>query len=341
MRASIVVPIYNAETTLHRCLSAIAVQTHRDLEVILVDDGSADGSGAICRQWAETDPRFRLLRQENRGPGAARNAGMDAAAGDVIFFFDSDDEAQPQLVEKTLPRFRETGAQVVLYGCCHVAGNTAMPRPLTAPKSVFTGREVQEELLPSLFTYGFGAGVSPWGKGYDLAFLRKNGLRFPQERELGCEDGLFMLALFSRVTCAAILPDCLYRYHRAPQSLSRQFHPERQAWNNGFLERAEEILRTNGLPGELMDHICARYHGMTLGTMASMLGSDLSRQEKNRQLSRLLRDPVLAETLHREVLALDALLPRLFWHCLRQKWYGLCRVLLQANRLRKNREVQG
>jgi len=341
MRASIVVPIYNAETTLHRCLSAIAVQTHRDLEVILVDDGSADGSGAICRQWAETDPRFRLLRQENRGPGAARNAGMDAAAGDVIFFFDSDDEAQPQLVEKTLPRFRETGAQVVLYGCCYVAGNTAMPRPLTAPKPVFTGREVQEALLPSLFTYGFGAGVSPWGKGYDLAFLRKNGLRFPQERGLVCEDGLFMLSLFSKVTCAVVLPDCLYRYHRNGDSLSRRFQSDRQARNDAFLKAAAHIIRANGLPEKTLVHVCARYHGMSLGTMVSLLDSDLPRQEKNRQLSRLLRDPVLAETLHREVLALDALLPRLFWHCLRQKWYGLCRVLLWANGWKNRREVQG
>ena len=340
MTATIVVPIYNAEITLERCLSAIAAQTHRDLEVILVDDGSTDGSGAICCQWAEKDPRFRVLRQENRGPGAARNRGMDEAAGDVIFFFDSDDEPEAHLAEKTLLRFWETGAQVVLYGCTHVAGSTAMPRPICSPKPAFTGREVQEELLPSLFTYGFGAGVSPWGKGYDLAFLRRYGLRFPEEQEIVCEDGLFMLALFSGVTCAAILPDCLYRYHRAPQSLSRQFRPERQAWNNGFLEQTAQIIRANDLPEKTAVHVCARYHGMVLGTMASLLDADLPRQEKNRQLSRMLRDPVLAGTLGRQVLALDAPLPRLFWCCLRQNWYGLCRILLWANRLKKGREVQ-
>ena len=340
MRASIVVPIYNAETTLTRCLSAIAAQTHRDLEVILVDDGSADGSGAICCQWAERDPRFRVLRQENRGPGGARNAGMDAATGDVIFFFDSDDEAQPHLVEKTLLRFRETGAQVVLYGCTHVAGNTAMPRPLTAPKPVFTGREVQEELLPSLFTYGFGAGVSPWGKGYDLKVLRHHDLRFPEERGQVCEDGLFMLALFSRVSCAAVLPDCLYRYDRTSNSLSRRFQPDRQARNDDFLKQAAQIIRANDLPEKTAVHVCARYHGLTLGTMVSLLGSDLPRREKNRQLSRMLRDPVLAETLKPQVLVLDAPLPRLFWRCLRQKWYGLCRILLWANHLKKGWEVK-
>lgn len=340
MRASIVVPIYNAETTLHRCLSSIAAQTHRDLEVILVDDGSTDGSGAICGQWAEGDPRFRVLRQENRGPGAARNAGLDAAAGDVIFFFDSDDEAEVGLVEQTLLRFRETGAQVVLYGCSHVMGKTAVPRPLTAPKPVFTGGEIQKELLPDLFTYGFGAGVSPWGKGYDLNVLRQYGLRFPGEQGLVCEDGLFMLALFSKVSCAAVLPDCLYRYYRNSNSLSRRFQPDRQVRNNGFLKTCTELIRANGLPEKTLFHIRARYHGLTLGTMGALLDSDLPRREKNRQLSRLLRDPVLAETLQQEVLALDAPMPRLFWRCLKQKWYGLCRLLLWANGLKKRREVQ-
>lgn len=341
MTASIVVPVYNGEKTLHRCLSAIAAQTHGDLEVILVDDGSTDASGAICAQWAGKDPRFRVIRQENRGPGGARNAGMDAATGEYLFFFDSDDAAEPTLVEKALGRFRQTGAQVVLYGCCHVTGNSAVMRPLTAPKPMFTGREVQEDLLPGLFTYGYGAGVSPWGKGYDLAFLRRMGLRFPEERGLVCEDGLFMLDLFSRVSCAAILPACLYRYHRTPRSLSRRFEPDRQQKNDDFLARAAQIIRANDLPERTLISVCARYHGMTLGTMAALLEADLPRQEKKRLLSRMLRDPVLAGTLQQAVLALDAPLPRLFWRCLRRNWYGLCRVLLQANRLRKNREVQG
>lgn len=340
MLVSIVVPIYNAEATLYRCLASISAQTHRDLEVILVDDGSTDNSGAVCRRWAERDPRFRVIRQENLGPGAARNAGMDAAAGEYIFFFDSDDEAEAHLVEKTLHRFRETGAQVVLYGCCHVTGKTASPRSLKAPKPVFTGKEVQDKLLPGLFTYDLGAGVSPWGKGYDLAFLRRHRLRFPEERGVACEDGLFMLALFSQVTCAAILPDCLYRYHRNGASLSRRFQPNRQAGNNGFLEQAARILRENDLPGEILFSVRARYHGMTLGTMTALLATDLPRREKNRQLARLLRDPVLAKTLQRKVLTLDAPLPRLFWRCLRCKCYGLCRILLWANQVRQGREVR-
>lgn len=339
MTASIVVPVYNANKTLDRCLAAIAAQTHADLEVLLVDDGSTDDSGMICDRWAAIDPRFRVIHQENRGPGAARNAGLAEATGDYLFFFDSDDTMEKSLVEKTLRCFQETGAQVVLYGCRHVypSGRTA-DRPLTAPKLLFSGEEIQEDLLPGLFTYAFGAGVSPWSKGYDLVFLRRHDLQFPRQRELVCEDGEFMIALFSKVSRAALLPECLYCYYRASSSLSRKFTPNRQRWNDAFLERCEVRIRQEDLPETVKTAVCARYHGLTLGTMTALLRSDLPRRERSRILGAILRDSVLHRTLSDAVLELDGIMPRLFWRCLRGKQYGLCRTLLWANHVRQQWE---
>lgn len=336
MLVSIVVPVYDSEQTLHRCLGSIAAQTHTELEVILVDDGSADCSRKICEDWAARDARFRVIHQENRGPGAARNAGMDCAAGKYIFFFDSDDRVQPTLVEQAVRRAEETGVQVVLYGCCHVYGNTkVVSRPLTAPCRVFLDSEIREELLPGLFTYDFGAGVSPWGKGYDLSFLRRNGLRFPEERGQVCEDGRFMLELFSKVSCAALIPDCLYHYYRTPVSLSRRFQEDRQQKNNAFLLDCMALVRDRGLPEKTVLHIRARYHGLTLGTMTALLRSGLEPEEKKRRLLEIFHDPVLSATLQDEVLDLDGALPRLFWRCLRRRQYRLSLLLLQANHLRQ------
>lgn len=341
MTASIVVPVYNAKETLDRCLEAIAAQTHRELEVILVDDGSTDGSGAVCDRWAAKDPRFRVIHQENRGPGPARNAGMAEAKGDWLFFFDSDDTMENTLVGKTIACFRETGAQVVLYGCCHVyPSGRRVNRPLTGAPKCFSGAQIREELLPGLFTYAFGAGVSPWGKGYDLAFLHQQGLEFPRQRGLVCEDGEFMIALFSRVSRAALLPECLYHYYRASSSLSRRFAPDRQQRNNAFLNRCEALIRQEGLPEKTRTAVCARYHGLTLGTVTALLRADLPRTEQSRILNEILRDPILRRTLSDEVLALDGALPRLFWRCLRGKQYGLCRSLLWGNHIRQRREEQ-
>jgi len=333
---SIVVPVYNSENYLHRCLESIAAQTWPQLEVILVDDGSTDGSSILCDQWAAQDRRFRVIHQQNRGVGAARNTGMDQALGTYIFFFDSDDYVDPRLVETCLKRAGETGAEVVLYGSRHVSGNSKpVPRPITSPRTVYRGAEIRQDLLPGLFTYAHGMGVSAWGKMYDLFFLRAHSLRFPEERSLVSEDGWFMLRLFSKVSTAAILPECLYTYCRRTDSLSRKYEKDRQRRNDEFLRGCMDYVSSEGLPEEIRFHIQSRYHGMTLGTLMQLLRSEETVGEKRSALREICRDCVLAETLTDPVLALDAPLPRLFWRCLRRGWYPLCTLLLYANWLKQ------
>ena len=88
---SVIVPVYNAESVLPKTLSCIADQTYRNLEIILVDDGSTDSSGAICDRFAETDGRCKVIHKANGGQGSAKNAGLTIASGEFLFFPDSDD----------------------------------------------------------------------------------------------------------------------------------------------------------------------------------------------------------------------------------------------------------
>lgn len=94
---SVVVPVYRVEDYLDKCIRSIAEQTYSNLEILLVDDGSPDASGAICDRWAESDCRIRVIHQKNAGAGAARNRALDAAEGDLIAFVDSDDYLHPNL----------------------------------------------------------------------------------------------------------------------------------------------------------------------------------------------------------------------------------------------------
>ena len=98
-KISVIVPVYNAQKYLERCLDSLQRQTYSNLEFILVDDGSSDNSLAICKQYAENDMRFRVLHQENAGVSAARNAGLQAATGDWLGFVDSDDYIEPDMYE--------------------------------------------------------------------------------------------------------------------------------------------------------------------------------------------------------------------------------------------------
>ncbi len=112
---SIIVPVYNVEPYLEQCLDSIIHQTYRDIEIIVVNDGSTDRSGEICRAYAGRDPRIVLFETENRGLSAARNLGIDNAHGEWIMFVDSDDWVEPEFCEAPLRAAMENDADLVVF----------------------------------------------------------------------------------------------------------------------------------------------------------------------------------------------------------------------------------
>ena len=119
---SIIVPVYNVESYLSPCLESIQRQSWRNLEVLMVDDGSTDGSSAVCADMAVADPRFRLLRQENAGVSAARNAALTLAGGKYLQFVDGDDRIHPQATETLVHAAEAMGADLVLSHFYRVDG---------------------------------------------------------------------------------------------------------------------------------------------------------------------------------------------------------------------------
>ena len=114
-RLSVIIPVYNAEPYLRRCLDSVLTQSCRDLEVICVDDGSTDGSAALCDAYAAADPRLRVIRQENLSAGAARNRGLAAATGEFVHFLDADDWLEPGLYDHGLGLMEKKRADVCLF----------------------------------------------------------------------------------------------------------------------------------------------------------------------------------------------------------------------------------
>jgi CDP-glycerol glycerophosphotransferase len=176
-RISVVVPIYDVEDYLEDCLRSIAGQTHDDLEVVMVDDGSTDASAAIAERFARHDPRFTLIRQPNAGLGAARNTGLDAASGEYLAFADSDDVLPPDAYERLLSTLERTGSDFATgnvqrlssEGCTQaafLAATFARPRPRTHVR----------HFAPLL------ADRTAWNKLWRRSFWDRHGLRFPEGR---------------------------------------------------------------------------------------------------------------------------------------------------------------
>ena len=113
---SVIVPVYNVESYLERCVDSILAQTHKNLEVILIDDGSPDGCPAICDEYAKKDSRVVVIHKENGGQGSARNAGLDVCRGDYIAFVDSDDRIEPDMYRAMLEKMIETDSDMAVCG---------------------------------------------------------------------------------------------------------------------------------------------------------------------------------------------------------------------------------
>lgn len=121
---SVIIPVYNTKPYLNACLESVVGQTYRDLEIILVDDGSTDGSGELCDEWERKDARIRVVHKENGGQGVARNVGMELAAGEYIGFVDSDDIIAPRMYESLLNELRQHQADMIQ---CAMIQFTAFP----------------------------------------------------------------------------------------------------------------------------------------------------------------------------------------------------------------------
>ena len=210
-KVSVVVPVFNTADFLDECLGSLVAQTLHDIEIICVDDGSTDGSAAILAGWAAKDSRIRVIRQENRGGGAARNAGQDAARGEWLFFCDSDDACEPEMLEDMVRRGDGTDAQVVVAPR-HIwnrtleklVGITSLPKRLFSSESSFPGRSLGGDL----FVF---SGSTAWNKLFKRRFVTENRVRFREVRtrsdDLGFVD--LALALAERISISG---RALYRY---------------------------------------------------------------------------------------------------------------------------------
>lgn len=168
---SIIVPVYNVEKPLRRCLDSLRAQTHRNLEIWLVDDGSRDTSGRICDEYQAHDPRFHVLHRINGGPGEARNAAMERATGEYWAFVDSDDYVQPDYITFLLENLLKEQADISVCGYYEVSTSGQVNVHGQAERRVLSGREAMGALLENRWFKDYF-----WNKLYRAGLLE--GIRF-------------------------------------------------------------------------------------------------------------------------------------------------------------------
>lgn len=213
VKISIVVPVYNADEYLDRCLHSVLDQEFSSYEVILVDDGSTDASSLICDRYSSTDPRFVTLHQPNMGVSAARNAGINMAQGEYVMFLDADDALLPYALENMVESVRGEDVVVGGYGVltCGVPSKEVKPVRSFSYRGEEYRRFFEENIIRNCELLD-----APWAKLFRTKAIRN--VRFNESLSYA-EDKLFVFEVLSKANSALTVPHAVYAYHKREGSL--------------------------------------------------------------------------------------------------------------------------
>lgn len=210
---SIIVPIYNVEKYLNKCIDSIINQEYKNLEIILVDDGSPDNCGRICDEYKGKDSRIKVIHKKNGGLSSARNAGLDIATGDYIGFVDSDDYIEPSMYSKLLQAMTEEKCPLAICGTTYVFEDGKRIEKTPAGNVLVMNFE---EALTEMNQYRY-FDMGAWSKLYSAKLF--TGIRFPVGRL--SEDFFIMFRIFDKAQKAVFVSDPVYNYVQRKNSISR------------------------------------------------------------------------------------------------------------------------
>lgn len=209
---SVIVPIYNVAPFIERGMSYIFAQSYPNIEVILVDDGSTDESPSICDKYSSQYPNVTVVHKENGGAGSARNAGLEQAKGEFIYFFDIDDEAYPNLIAENVRVMNAIGSEMIIFGfdVTDTYYSTVNDHIVLPERIVNSSDELKKAFLDIILPTKHGNGF-PWNKFYRKSFLDRYGLRYENQRIQ--QDEVFNLKCYQKAQKVYFSPNVYYHYY--------------------------------------------------------------------------------------------------------------------------------
>lgn len=253
---SVVVPIYNVEKYLRKCIESLLNQTLCEIEIILVNDGSTDQCGAICHGYAEMDKRIQVIDKNNGGISSARNVGLAAAKGEYVSFVDSDDWIDSEMLETLVNSAKAKQADITICGYKNVFEDGSVISKVQMNETVFNLSQsgVQNYILGPYLT--FQHAYSTWNKLYKRELIENNKLKFFEGQNYA-EDMFFNLYAICHAEKIYVIPHEFYNYMYRDKSLSRSFPEDILVRLVDMTERFEKYLaKINKNLGNVCSVIC-------------------------------------------------------------------------------------
>lgn len=280
---SIIVPIYNVEKYLDRCIQSLRNQTLKNIEIILVDDGSPDNCPALCDEYARQDSRIVVIHKKNAGLGFARNSGLEIAKGQYIAFVDSDDYVSTNMYEQLYNETYKQDFDIVYCGVNAQKSNGNIIQEHITDR-IITKNEIID-LLSNMIACDVSIKqersepMSVWHCIYKKEIIDKYQIRFMSEREILSEDIIFDIQILPHCKTIRFIPQALYNYCYNGISLSQTFKRDKLKQNFNLLKKMFYSLDEQGL-SHLRVRALRLFIGYNRGFLKSIFLSHYTYQEK-------------------------------------------------------------
>lgn len=324
---SVIIPIYNVRRFVNRGIKNVLAQTYKNFEIILSDDGSTDGSYEECWKWALKDSRIRVIHQENKGAGAARNHGIEEAMGDFVYFFDIDDEISPNLLEYCVKTMNEQNVDFLCFGYNNVETTYNSKVTVSFPEI----RTSNNKELRDLFVDQFVLKVNgfPWNKFYRKSFLDKHHLRYENQRIQ--QDEVFNLKCYQCLERAYLSPEVLYTYYIYEKGNTRSyFIPDRFDIYKSVRHHFEALKSFWSLNDERFDnYLNKRFYTSVLQCMLfNLTHSDCpwTAKEKQYEMNRIMDDQMTIQSFNYADVNYRSFEHRIYRHVCRNRIFILITI---------------
>lgn len=344
-KVSVIVPVYNVERYLERCIRSLREQTLQEIEILLVDDSSTDSSLQLCQQAATEDSRITVIHKPNEGAGKARNAALAMATGDYIGFVDSDDFVDAVMFETLYTKAQSANADLVMSGVVFEDGNMFRQEGDRICKSYFKADTVLDtkEQLDCLRMGIVGArpeseddsqyGMSIWKNLFRHEVIKEHHLTFQSEREMLSEDALFMIDYIACIRKAIGIPETFYHYCRNGESISKSYKHDRFEKSLVFVSEVEKRFALDLQPQDYQLYVYRFWQAMcrVLCSQEILHAAEtrLPYRELKKRLQAVCKHELTVRALRAYPLTTLPLKQRVFAYGIKRNAYFLLKLLVR------------
>ncbi len=340
---SVIIPVYNTESYLRRCIDSVLGSVYQDFELLLVDDGSRDNSLQLCREYSVGDNRVKVIAQEHRGVSAARNRGISESRGEWIIFVDSDDFISCDFFSIVIQKKYED-QDLLIFDFAGSDKKELQKKKEDRKREISDTQYIEnenlylvEKLLRSqqLEKNGRTDLRSPWAKAYRRRVIEQYSVCFPTELSMG-EDQIFQIEYQMRTKCCTYIRRPVYFVETRPDSVTQCFQEDLLEQYQVFEERLKSVLEKHGCYTLLEE----AYYDTVLSNMKGILVMSIFHPDSFRAdrdtyglCQRMQEDRRFREAVEMHNGKTGDITRRILIFCFRFRWYGIVKLICRAGHI--------